>query len=182
MKSRRPVLVSFLFLFLVLFLGSGGSAAGPVPEVPESLQPPASEILSFSVQARGFQVYRCSPGKSDPKIFEWTFVGPEAELFDDAGESAGKHYAGPTWEAKDGSKVVGEVKAKANGPDPNAIPWLLLGAKTSEGEGVFSGVKSIQRLNTVGGKAPASGCDSSHSGEESKVPYKAVYYFYVAKP
>jgi len=48
-----------------------------------------------------------------------------------AGNKIAKHYAGTTWESNDGSKVVGEVKAKDNGPDPNAIPWLLLSAKST---------------------------------------------------
>jgi hypothetical protein len=162
------------------FLHAGTAWAQPVPEVPQALRVPATEILSFSAQARGAQIYRCSAGKSDPASFEWVLVGPEADLFDDAGEPIGKHYAGPTWESKDGSKVVGEVKAKVNSLDPNAVAWLLLGVKTSEGKGVFSGVKSIQRLNTVGGQTPAEGCNRSRLGEESKVPYKAVYYFYTA--
>ena len=87
----------------------------------------------------------------------------------------GKHYAGPTWESNDGSKVVGEVKANDDGPDATAIPWLLLSAKATSGQGVFSPVKSIQRLYTSGGKAPAAGCDAAHTGQEARVAYKARY-------
>ena len=93
-----------------------------------------------------------------------------------------KHYAGPTWESNDGSKVVGEVKAKDNGPDPNAIPWLALSAKSTSGPGVFSQVKSIQRVDTVGGKAPNEACSQSQAGKVARVGYKATYNFYVAKP
>ena len=39
-------------------------------------------------------------------------------------------------------------------------------------------VSSIQRLSTKRGKPPASGCDASHKGEESRSHYAAVYYFY----
>lgn len=182
MKRRASVLASTFIAFLAVPFLSEAANAAPNPEVPESLRAPESEVLSFSAQARGVQIYRCSAGKSDPKMFEWAFVGPEAELFDDAGERIGKHYAGPTWESRDGSKVIGEVKAKENAPDPTAIPWLLLGAKGSEEKGAFAGIKSIQRLNTAGGKAPAEGCNPSRLGEESRVPYKAVYYFYTGKP
>ena len=114
--------------------------------------------------------------------FEWSFKAPEAELFDSDGKKIGRHYAGPTWEANDGSKVVGEVKAKDNGPDPNAIPWLLLSAKSTSGSGIFSQTQSIQRLNTVGGQAPAEGCNQAQFGKETRVPYKAKYYFYIARP
>ena len=96
--------------------------------------------------------------------------------------SIGKHYAGPTWESNDGSKVVGEVKAKDAGPNASAIPWLLLSAKSTTGDGVFSHTQSIQRLHTVGGKAPADGCNQTLLGKETRVPYKATYFFYVAKP
>jgi hypothetical protein len=50
-----------------------------------------------------------------------------------------------------------------------------------EGNGVLSRVTKIQRLNTKGGKAPASGCDSIHAGQEVRVPYSADYLFYVPK-
>jgi len=48
--------------------------------------------------------------------------------------------------------------------------------------GVFSRVESIQRLNTAGGSAPAGGCSKDQLGKEIRVPYKAMYYFYVDKP
>jgi len=107
---------------------------------------------------------------------------PEADLFDSNGKKIGKHYAGPTWESNDGSKVIGEVKARDNGPDASAIPWLLLSAKSTSGKGVFSQALSIQRLFTVGGKAPAEGCDQAQSGKEARIAYKARYFFFAAKP
>ena len=103
-----------------------------------------------------------------------------ADLFDDQANKLGKHYAGPTWEANDGSKVVGEVLTKDNGPDPAAIPWLLLRAKEHAGMGIFSKIASVQRLNTKGGKAPANGCTQAKVGTEVRIPYTADYYFYGA--
>ena len=41
-------------------------------------------------------------------------------------------------------------------PSASAIPWLLLTAKSNGPEGSFSNVTSIQRVNTVGGIAPAT--------------------------
>jgi hypothetical protein len=73
------------------------------------------------------------------------------------------------------------VKARDAGPDPSAIPWLLLSAKSNSGAGVFSQVKSIQRLQTVGGKAPSAPCGQDNTKQVVRVPYKATYYFYGAK-
>jgi hypothetical protein len=70
------------------------------------------------------------------------------------------------------------VLERADAPDPSAIPWLLLGAKEHEGGGVFSTVTHVQRLDTVGGVAPAEGCDEAHAGEEAREPYEATYAFY----
>jgi hypothetical protein len=41
-------------------------------------------------------------------------------------------------------------------------------------------VTYIQRLNTAGGLAPASGCDASHIGATANVAYNAQYAFYKA--
>ncbi|HET9645940.1 MAG TPA: DUF3455 domain-containing protein, partial [Burkholderiaceae bacterium] len=106
---------------------------------------------------------------------------PEASLSDAVtGRAMGRHYAGPSWEAPDGSIVVGKVSARDDGPDPRAIPWLLLTAEVKGREGIFSKVRSIQRLRTEGGKPPAQGCDSQHAGEISRMPYKAEYRFYTS--
>ena len=171
-----------LTVFVALVAGCATSWAGTIPSVPENLRPPATEVLSLETKATGVQIYECNASKDDSTRFEWIFKAPEAELFDLAGTKIGKHYAGPTWESNDGSKVVGEVKARDNGPDPNAIPWLLLGAKSTSGTGLFSQVKSIQRVNTVGGKAPPDVCSQAQAGKVARVDYKATYKFYVAKP
>jgi hypothetical protein len=160
-------------------------AASPVaiaPEVPQSLRVPDRLTVSHELPATGVQIYECVASKVDPTRFEWVFKAPEAELFDTAGHRVGKHYGGPTWEANDGSKVVGAVKASDDGPDSTAIPWLLLVAKSTSGPGAFSRIQSIQRINTVGGKAPAGGCTEAQAGKEARVPYKATYYFYVPSP
>jgi len=154
---------------------------GSTPAVPGSLRVPANQVLSAEMRATGVQIYDCKPGNADPTRFEWVFRAPEADLYDAAGRKAGKHYAGPSWEADDGSKVVGEVKARDDGPDTNAIPWLLLGAKSTSGAGVLSQTESIQRVRTAGGKAPAGGCSSAQAGQELRVPYTATYYFYALR-
>jgi hypothetical protein len=139
-------------------------------------------VLALETQATGVQIYVCKAGKDDPTRFEWVFKAPEAELFGSDGKKIGTHYAGPTWEVNDGSTVVGELKARDNGPDPGAIPWLLLSSKSTSGNGILSQTQSIQRLHTAGGKAPAEGCHQAQVGQETRVPYKATYYFFVPGP
>ncbi|MCV2369797.1 DUF3455 domain-containing protein [Roseateles oligotrophus] len=165
---------------LVALLISFSAQAAPAAAIPEAIKAPAGQAMSLEVQATGVQIYECKA--NDAAKFEWVFKGPEAELFDGAGISIGKHYGGPSWESADGSKVVGEVKARDNGPDANAIPWLLLSAKSNSGAGVFGAVQSIQRVSTSGGKAPADGCNAAAAGKGVRVAYKAAYYFYTAKP
>ena len=153
-----------------------------VPVVPDGIKVPPTEVLSFVADAKGVQIYECRVKKDTTAQYEWVLRAPEADLFDGRGKRIGRHYGGPTWESSDGSKVIGEVKGSEPSTDAKAIPWLLLQANTHEGSGVFSRVNTIQRLETVGGKPPAEGCDQSGSGKKVRVRYTAVYYFYASKP
>ena len=127
------------------------------------------------------QIYVCQPTPAPTPRYEWTFKGPEADLFDPQGQKAGRHYAGPTWELTDGSKVVGQVKAKADAPDGKSIPWLLLAAAPTSATGVLANVQTIRRIETAGGQAPAEPADKTNAGQERRVPYTATYQFYTAK-
>ncbi len=160
-----------------------------LPQVSGPLKVPSGQSLQLKAAAKGSQIYICKskfekatsadPQTAPPLAFEWILKAPNADLFDEQGQLLGKHYAGPTWEIlKDHSKVVGVVSAKANAPQTDSIPWLLLKAKSHQGQGRLSLVNWIQRLETVGGKAPASGCDKTHRNAEIQVPYTANYYFY----
>jgi hypothetical protein len=126
--------------------------------------------------------FSCDADKNDLSHFEWILKAPEADLYDHAGNKIGKHYAGPTWEAKDGSKVTGELAARADSPDPNAIAWLLLRARSTSATGIFGNVQFVQRLRTAGGVAPPQGCSQAAAGKEARVPYSAEYRFYAPKP
>jgi Protein of unknown function (DUF3455) len=152
----------------------------PTPQVPDRLKVPAGEIVLLETLGKDVQIYACEARADDPGKFEWTFKAPEASLTDGKGASVAKHYAGPTWEAKDGSNVVGEVLQKLNAPEPGSVPWLLLRAKSNEGSGEFRNVTYVQRVNTRGGIAPAEGCDQAHAHSEVRVPHQANYYFYVS--
>lgn len=162
----------------VAFAGSIFGAVVGAQEVPDLLQPPANEKMVLQVHAQGDQIYTC---KTDTSVPAWILKGPDAKLFFVDGKSFGKHYAGPTWEANDGSKVVGKVGATVASPDADSAPWLLLKVQSHGGKGVLSRVTSIQRLNTKGGKIPASGCDEAAAGQDKRVPYEADYLFFAPK-
>ena len=149
-------------------------------DAPDAIKPAANEALAMIVPASGVQIYECRPAKGLRNAYEWVFVAPDAELFDVHGQRIGRHYAGPHWEAMDGSRVVGAVRSRAAAPSADAIPWLLLGARSVGAAGLFSSVSSIQRVNTVGGMAPASACTAAAAGAQARMHYSAEYYLFVS--
>ena len=157
-----------------MFVSTGAALAQSpsLPELPAALKPGELKVY-LAVPAKGVQIYRCTPERGN---WIWMFKAPEAELDDATGKAIGEHYGGPTWEGNDGGKVVGVVKASAPAPGGNAIPWLLLDIKSRDGSGQFTQAAAILRVNTVGGTAPASGCEEAHAGTEQRVPYTATYY------
>jgi hypothetical protein len=171
------------FLATFVLLAAGCTTPAPMrPAVPDALRAGADEALAFDLHARGVQIYECRTKKDDTQATEWAFVAPEAELFDGKGARVGKHYAGPHWEALDGSKVVGSLKARANAPQATAIPWLLLATKSDGPDGLFARVTSIQRINTAGGVAPAAeSCTRDALGRVARVDYTADYTMFARK-
>ncbi len=170
-------------LLLVLL---GAACASPQPptsmvKMPDKLKPSANESLAMIVSAKGVQIYECRVKKDQAGAYEWAFVAPEADLFDTSGRKIGRHYAGPHWESTDGSKVAGTVKESTDAPQADAIPWLLLDTKSVGSQGSFSKITSIQRVNTVGGVAPKTGCSQSTVGTTARIPYAADYYLLTEK-
>lgn len=166
----------FCITFCALMAGCAAA-----PPVPAPLGLPADQTLIKQLHATGVQIYECQPGKNDAAQFEWAFRGPEANLITKGGRIVGKHYAGPTWEAGDGSRVIGEVVGSSPSPAPNSIPWLLLRARAISGHGIFTHVRFIQRINTAGGRVPAAGCRREQAGQQLRATYTADYLFYGAK-
>lgn len=178
----KRIAVALLMLAAMASVPAVGAQSGPMA-IPDSLNVPSGNVLLFKTFATGTQIYTCTERADAPGMFAWTFKAPEAVLWNDLGEQVGTHYAGPTWEGNDHSRVVGEVAARADAPTPGAIPWLLLKARSNTGRGIFSTVTYIQRLETVGGVAPAEGCNRPTAGAERAVPYAAIYaFFYGAAP
>ena len=153
-------------------------AAGCATQAPPQLQP-AGEVVAFTLPAIGVQIYECRAKGGAAGQYEWAFVAPDADMFDRGGKRIGRHYAGPHWEAVDGSKVRASVRERAEAPTPDTVAWLLLSAEPAGGpQGAFSTVTSIQRLNTVGGAAPKSGCTQETTGAQARVYYTADYVLF----
>jgi hypothetical protein len=146
-------------------------------DIPKELRVPEGQTLLLRLHGEGKQIYSC---RNAADVYAWKLKGPEAKLVDDDGKVVGRHFAGPTWESTDGSRVTGKLAASVASSDANSIPWLLLSAASHEGTGVMQRVLSIQRLDTKGGAAPSTGCAAGRENTETSVPYEASYYFYGA--
>ena len=182
MMSRTLCLA--LFAAAALLAGCAAPVLKAVPPtvvIPGSLAPPSNQVLVRTLWADGVQIYECRKA-ADASFPDWAFVAPEASLKDAGGTLLGHHYGGPTWEANDGSKVVGVVKAKADAANLHAIPWLLVETHSIGKPGLFAKVTSIQRVATVGGVAPETGCGTATIGKQERVPYTAQYAQYAPAP
>ena len=163
------LLVKNAGLALLLLSGSLVNARAETP-LPDAIAAPGETIV-LTAHAEGGQIYECKAG-ADGKL-AFAFREPIATLLVD-GKTVGRHYAGPNWEYSDGSAVVGKVAGNAPGAAPNDIPWLKLNVISQRGSGTLTGVTTVQRINTSGGKLEGS-CDKADSYRS--VPYSADYVF-----
>ena len=124
---------------------------------------------------KGVQIYECAQADAG---YAWRLKAPEATLTDAAGQIAGRHFGGPSWQAQDGSRIIGNVLASSQSPQPDSIPWLVLGVKAHGGSGLFADVTHVVRTDTKGGMAPKDGCDAPHAGADIRVDYSATYTFF----
>ena len=150
------------------------------PEVPASLDVQGAHKPYLRTHAAGVQIYRCDLTAGE---YRWGLVAPRATLTNDAGKVVGSHGGGPTWTARDGSRIAAR-RYDGVTVDPTAIPWLLLQVtSTQQGDDGdrFAGTTWIQRIDTVGGLAPApSTCDATTASTIVEVPYTADYVFWKA--
>jgi hypothetical protein len=164
----RPVILAVIATYLSMRVIVPSAVAAEVPETIAA----RGETLIATAHATGAQIHECKKN-SDGKL-TWQFREPIATLVID-GKTVGRHFAGPVWEMADGSAVSAKVSAQAPGATANDIPLLRLDVAARYGSGLLSGVTTIQRLNTSGGRADAA-CDAP--GTFLSVPYSADYAFY----
>jgi hypothetical protein len=155
--------------------------------------------------ARGTQNYVCLPSGTS---FAWKLFTPEATLFRNNGKQIITHFFGPNpkepntnpnvaaggmiraaWQHSDTSTVWAAVELPEHSSTdpafvkPGAVAWLKLtvvGAQDGpRGGDTLTKTTFIQRLNTVGGLAPSTGCTSlADVGKQAFMPYRADYFFF----
>ena len=171
--------------------------ADTMQKVPETLKVDEGHTAFLVGHAVGTQNYVCLP--SDDGVTFKLFT-PQATVFDGDGMEIGTHYFGPNpvqdgairaaWQdSVDTSTIWGKLMRKSGDPEfvaPDAIAWLLVEvvgeAEGPSGGTALMGATYIQRVNTGGGKAPATGCASAEDiGASAFVPYTADYIFHRAE-
>jgi len=170
-----------------------------VPPVPADIQVPAGNeafLVGHGVGTQNYVCAPCDPTKPNcPLGVAFALFTPQATLFNDEREQLTTHFFSPnpfenntiraTWEdSKDTSTVWGKVIG-SNVVTQGAIPWLLVDVTGTQagptGGDKLTRTTFIQRLNTVGGVAPSTGCLSTTDlGNSAFVPYRSDYFFYKA--
>ncbi len=172
-RFNRLLLVGIVAAAAMMSLTQVAQAGPPPPVVPSKIQVGAGNKVFLVGHAVGVQIYSCNG-------VAWGFVAPRANLYDDHGKLIITHFGGPTWQAMDGSRVVGHLVDFVT-VDATAIPWVLLSASTTAGPDGDRLVATtyVQRIATTGGLAPpAADCNATTAGTVAEVPYTADYYFW----
>jgi hypothetical protein len=153
------------------------AAVSPPAGLTSAITAAPDEEAAFMLRGEGTHIFECRPLATDPNRFAWAFTAPDATLYD-AGRPVARHAAENMFEAmSDRSTVSASIRSRQAG-GTNSLPWLLLRAQSTPDSGLFAGVTSIQRVNTVGGVAPDTGCDVNNVGKEARTAFSADYYFY----
>jgi hypothetical protein len=171
------------------------------PQVPDNIKVTEDGVIPFLVgHADGTQNYVCKPSGAG---FAYALFTPEATLFNGHDKQLITHYFSPnpqeantdprvdgnlmiraTWQHLDTSTIwAGVHKNGAAIVDPDSVAWLLLDVVGNldgpTGGATLSPSLFVQRVNTIGGNPPKTGCSSSADvGKEAFVHYKADYFFW----
>jgi len=179
---HRRLLPAMVLAVLAIAIPTVAQAGPEDAAVPTEIAVVDGHKLFLVAHAVGVQIHECIPNGTG---FRWRFVGPRANLYDDQGKLVATHSTGPSWQARDGSKVTATLDGNGTVTvDPTAIPWLRLRV-TSASAGPdgdrLAATKYIQRLRTTGGLAPAAAsCNEETLGDVAEVPYTADYAFWKA--
>ena len=178
---RRRLLAGLAAAVAACSAGQAAHAAPTPPPVPGEIAVPEGNKPFLLGHAVGVQIYTCT---TLPGGHAWSPATPRADLYDNSGHVIIRHFAGPSWQAKDGSTVRAS-RVDGVTVDATAIQWLLLKATpaTSGPDGDrLGGTTYIQRIATTGGLTPpAADCNATTAGTAREVPYTADYLFWKAR-
>lgn len=190
-----------------LMVATGARAAHAeditVPRVPDNLTVDEGNDVFLVGHGVGTQDYVCTTSATSVSGFAFSLFTPEATLFNREGKQLITHFFSPnsdptvkppeagtirvTWEdSRDSSRVWAMLLQQSTDErfvQKDAVAWLKLQTvgvdAGTTGGGRLTKVTFIQRLNTAGGLAPASGCSTFEDlGRRAFVPYSADYFFY----
>ena len=203
----RYILTAARVAAIGLMVTAGARAARAeditVPGVPANLNVDEGNEVFLVGHGVGTQNYVCTTSTTSTSGFAFSLFTPEATLFNSEGKQLITHFFSPngdptvkppeagtirvTWEdSRDSSRVWAallEQSTEAPFVRPDAVAWLKLQTKGvaagPDGGDRLKQVTFIQRVNTVGGLAPATGCSTFEDlGRRAFVPYSADYFFY----
>ncbi len=164
---KRHILIATLAVATPMAFASIAAAQTKLPAEIEA----AGETAFLTLHAEGAQVYECK--EKDGKL-GWAGREPIATLILD-GKTVGWHGVGPAWDLTDGSSLTGKILAVVPAPTGDKdVPWVKLAVASSRGTGKLTGATTIQRINTVGGKASGT---CAKAGELQSVAYSTDYVF-----
>ncbi|MBX9711126.1 MAG: DUF3455 domain-containing protein [Xanthobacteraceae bacterium] len=155
---------------LAAFLWGTSMNTNAQTSLPPAIQA-VGETVVLTLHAEGAQIYECKADETGK--LAWVLREPTATLILD-GKTVGRHYAGPNWELSDGSAIVGKAVATAPGATGKDIPLVKLEVISARGSGQLTGITTVQRINTEGGKADAP---CVKAGAYFSAPYAADYVF-----
>jgi hypothetical protein len=176
----RRLLLTGIVAAAALPLAQAAQAGPAAPDVPGEIAVTGAHKPYLIAHAEGVQIYACAAAADG---YAWRLLAPRATLTGANGKTLGGHFGGPTWEARDGSTVVG-VREAGVSVDPAAVDWLRLraGSTTAGTDGDrLTATTYVQRINTVGGRPPAAGeCGADTVADQREIPYSADYVFFKA--
>ena len=175
-RERTENRAKAIFCASLMLLNACKSPA-PLP-VPEVLRPGTNESLVMIVPAKGVQILRMPRQEGSRHRNRMGLRCARCRALRRAWQPDRPAWSGTVLASQRRQQGRRQADAARRRPSGGAIPWLLLTSKSNGPAGSFSGVTSIQRVNTVGGVMPAAGCTSDRVGATERIPYTADYYFF----
>jgi Protein of unknown function (DUF3455) len=189
-KVFSRITCAFALTLLTAAAAHAGQRDDRTQGIPADIAVPDDAVLFLVGHGFGTQNYVCLPSGTG---FAFSLFTPEATLFNDGSQQLITHFFSPnpeenntiraTWENSHDSSMVWAAAVKQVIVREDSVAWVRLDVKGAA-EGPTGGrkltpAKFIQRINTLGGNAPATGCSSlADVGTKAFVPYAADYLFY----
>lgn len=142
------------------------------------IQIPKTAQSSMQLQAEGFQLFQCSRDKYG---YFWRFIAPEVSLYDGQNKIIVKQGADFNFIANDGSRLKAKIVASDRSSRAKLNDVLFEVTPHGTVNGMLSNFHWVKRSDAQGG-IPQSTCTAKRRGQAIKVPFSAIYTFYLDNP